>query len=93
MSTNINSGIPLIGAPKLSDAPALPDDVLKAYLQPIEEGISHGASFSQPVTLELLVLGTALRDLRDLRAAVAGLDSVYSEDAQALLPKVKQEQP
>lgn len=87
MNQNLNAGIPIVGAPKLSDAPPLPDDVIHAYLQPMEQLIAQGASYAQPVQVELLVLATALRDLRDLRAAVDGLDPVYSEDAQALLPK------
>lgn len=62
------SSIPLIGAPKLSDAPLLPNDVLDAYLGPLLQGVAAGAPFSQPVQVELLVLATALRDLKNLRA-------------------------
>lgn len=96
MNQNLNTGVPLIGAPKLSDSPPLPDEVIHAYLQPLEQAISQGASFAQPVTVELLVLATALRDLRDLRAAVDDLDPVYAGGTQALLPnqpESEQEQP
>jgi hypothetical protein len=83
----LGGGVPVIGAPKLSDAPLLPDEVLAKFIPVFEEALRQGASYAQPVEIELLILATALRDLRDLRAAVDGLDSVYSEDAQALLPK------
>jgi len=65
--------IPLIGAPKLSDAPLLPDAVLVAYLRPLSEALEQGADFNSPVSAELLILATALRDLGALRGAVRAI--------------------
>jgi len=67
------NNLPLIGGPKLSDAPLLPDDVIVAYIDPLQKCIAGGASYAQPVTLELLVAATALRDLHDLRTAIRSM--------------------
>lgn len=87
MNPHPSAGVPLVGAPKLSDAPPLPDQMIPPYLQGINQALAQGASFAQPVQVELLVLGTALRDLQALRQAVRGLDPLHSVEIRRLLPE------
>jgi hypothetical protein len=93
------STVPLIGGPKLSDAPLIPDSVIGAYLGPLAQGIASGASFAQPVTLELLIIATALRDLQNLRAAVTTLKrsdqnpAEYSKAWQGILALLPEADP
>jgi len=65
------SYIPLIGRPKLSDGPLLPSELAVALLARMEAAVAQGADFASPVSVELLVVATALRDLVNLRERVA----------------------
>tara|TARA_Y100001973_G_scaffold82628_1_gene122205 strand:+ start:391 stop:738 length:348 start_codon:yes stop_codon:yes gene_type:complete len=80
----LGGGVPVIGAPKLSDAPLLPDEVLAKFIPVFEEALAQGASYAQPVQIELLILATALRDLRDLRAAAAEIEKMVPNNATEL---------
>jgi len=89
----LGGGVPVIGAPKLSGAPLLPDEVLAKFIPVFEEALAQGASYAQPVQIELLILATALRDLRDLRAAAAeflqrtvGTELIEINSIRKLLP-------
>jgi hypothetical protein len=86
------TNIRLIGSPRLADAPLLPPELAQALLTRMEAAIGQGAAFSSPVTVELLVLGTALRDLVNLREAVTTAMTQNTEDAWSriipLLPGV-----
>ena len=80
----LGGGVPVIGAPKLSDAPLLPDEVLAKFIPVFEEALAQGASYAQPVQIELLILATALRDLRDLRAAAAEIEKMVPEKTELI---------
>lgn len=73
--------IPLIGRPKLSDAPLLPPELAQALLARMEAAVAQGADFASPVAVELLIVATALRDLVNLRESVALAMLENTEDA------------
>jgi hypothetical protein len=73
--------IPLIGRPKLSDAPLLPPELAAALLNRMEVAVAQGADFASPVSVELLIVATALRDLVNLRESVALAMLENTEDA------------
>jgi hypothetical protein len=84
MAISLNSpGVPLIGQPKLADAPLFPPDLLAGYLQRMEQALAQGAAFNSPVTVELLILGGALRDLHKLRTSLMQALQASPEEAAA----------